>query len=168
MADVTAALSAFRAELVAAELGRIPGVAGAANPVFIEPLGGPPAPGELEDPVEDDEDLILSLLHSVDVSAATNYDAAAAGRHVLDLRYRTAARERANIGLRMANALDAAIRRRLFRPETNYGYGFELGAGEAGALWVQSVGVWGGLGRISYTPADGYDLVAKYLVEVTP
>lgn len=168
MPGITEALSAFRAELVAAELARLPGVAGAANPLFIEPLGGPPAPGELEDPVEDDADLILSLMHSGDVGAPTNYDAALAGRHALDLRYRTAARDRANVGLRMANALDAAIRRRLFRPATNYGYGFTLGAGQPGALYVQSVGIWGGLGRVSYSPSTGYDLVAKYLVEVTP
>lgn len=168
MPGVTEVLTAFRAELVAAELGRIPGVAGPANPVFVEPLDGPPAPGDPEDPVEDDADLILSVLHSGDLGASSGYDAHARGRHVLDLRYRTGARDRANVGLRMANALDAGIRRRLFGPETNHGYGFELGAGEPGALWVQSVGVWGGLGRISYTAAAGYDLVAKYLVEVTP
>ena len=165
MAGVTEALTAFRAELVAAELGRIPGVAGAANPVFIE--AGLVAPGDLEDPVEDDPELILSLMHSGDLGGATGYDVAAHGRHVLDLRYRTGPRERANVGLRMANGLDVAIRKRLFRPETNYGYGFTLGAGQPGALFVQSVGVWGGLSRLSYSEARGYDLVAKYLVEVS-
>lgn len=164
MADVTAILSAFRLELVNAGLIRRPSTAGALPPMLIEPTGGARAPGEAEDPLEDDPNLVLSLFHSGDVTPGSNYDAALARSSVLDVRYRTRPEPGANAALRTANALDKAIRARLIRPANNYGYGFLLG----GTLWVQSVGIYGGLGRVSSSRETGHDLVAKYLVEVDP
>jgi len=164
MADVTAILSAFRLELVNAGLVRRASEAGAAPPMLIEPSGGARAPGEAEAAVEDDPNLVLSLFHSGDVTPATNYDAALSRGTVLDLRYRTRPEPGANAALRTANALDAAIRNRLIRPATNYGYGFMLG----GTLWCQRAGVWGGLGRVSASRETGHDLVSKFLIEVDP
>lgn len=164
MADVTAVLSAFRLELVNAGLVRRASTAGALPPVLIEPEDGARAPGEAEDPVEDDANLVLSLFHSGTLSPASNYDAALASGYVLDVRYRTRPAPGANAALRAANALDKAIGARLIRPATNYGYGFTLG----GTLWVQRVAVYAGLGRISSSRERGHDLVAKWLVEVDP
>lgn len=164
MADVTAVLSAFRLELVNAGLVRRASTAGPLPPMLIEPAGGARAPGEAEDPVEDHPDLVLSLFHDGDLGAATNFDAAATRRVVLTLRYRTRPEPGANAALRAANALDASIRARLIRPATNYGYGYMLG----GVLWAQAVGLFGGLGRISATRETGYDLAAKYVVDVEP
>lgn len=164
MADLTAVLSAFRLELVNAGIVRRASAAGNVPPMLIEPSGGARAPGEAEDPVEDDANLVLSLFHSGTLSPASNYDAALARGWVLDVRYRTRPDPGANGALRAANALDEEILNRLVRPATNYGYGFMLG----GELWVQRVGVYGGLSRISSSRERGHDLVSKWLVEVAP
>lgn len=164
MADVTAVLSAFRLELVNAGLVRRASQAGAAPPMLIEPLGGARAPGEAEDPVEDDANLVLSLFHSGTVSPADNYDAALARSVVIDVRYRTRRDPGANAALRAANALDKAIGARLIQPANNYGYGYLLG----GTLWAQRVGIYAGLSRISSSRETGHDLVSKWLVEVDP
>lgn len=159
--DAGAVLTAFREELIAAGLVRRPSAAGAQPPAHIEPLEGAVAPGDRSG-VEDDGELVVSLFHSGDLSEATGYDAATRRRTVIDVRYRTPT----NAGERRAMALDAGIRGRLIRPETNYGYGFELGT--AGALWVAQAALWGGLGPISRGAGTGLDLVAKYLIETAP
>lgn len=164
MASPTDVLSAFRLELVVAGLARRASQAGAGPPVLVEPTDGARAPGEAEDPVEDDPNLVLSLFHDGDVSPADNFDAAATRRVVVALRYRTRPEPGASAALRAVYTLDASIRARLIRPANNYGYGFLLG----GILWAQSVGVFGGLGRVSSSRETGHDLVAKYVVDVEP
>jgi hypothetical protein len=170
MADVNAVLTAFRAELVAAGLVRRPSEPRAVGatpppPMVNEPPEGPPGPGDdLGDGLNGDPDLVLSLIGSGEVTPANSYDAAAARTLTLDVRYRS----KTASALRRAEALDAAIRARLIRPETNYGYGFILADGTPAALLVQAVTVFGGFGPISRSRAGGYDHVAKYAVVVTP
>lgn len=164
MPDVTAVLTAFRVELITAGLVRRPSqVATGVPPMHVEPLEGPPAPGEREG-VENDPDLVLSLMHSGGLSPANNYDAAIDRTVILDVRYRS----RTTDALRRAEALDAAIRNRLIRPETNYGYGLTLAAGTPAELWAQAAAVFGAFGPIGRSRAAGYDHVAKYAVSVTP
>lgn len=155
MADVAQVLTAFRAELIAAGLVRRPTDAGAAPPMVIMPAEGAPAPGEAEGIV--DTGLILSILHGGNLSEATGYEAAQRRRVVVDVRYRS----KINADLRAAMALDVAVINRLIRPATNYGYGFVMGG-----LFVHAVGVWAGLGPVSSSKGQGFDEVAKYLVEV--
>lgn len=169
MAGVTEVLTAFRAELVAAGLVRRPSEppAGAppAPPMVNEPVDGPPGPGdELGDGLHDDAELVLSLLHSGELTPADNYAAATERIYTLDVRYRS----KSAAALRRAEALDAAIRDHLIRPETNYGYGFILAEGLEAALLVTVVGVFGGFGPIGRSRAAGYDHVAKYAVGVQP
>lgn len=165
MADVTAILTAFRAELDAAGLVRRPTTDDARPPLVVEPLEGPPGPGDdLGDGLYGDPDLVLSLLHSGELAPTNGYGAATERVYTVDVRYRS----KTASALRRAEALDAAIRDRLIRPETNYGYGFVLAEGAAGALFVTMVGVFGGFGPISRSRAAGYDHVAKYAVGVQP
>lgn len=175
MADVNAILAAFRADLIAAGLVRRPSEPEpvGAPPMHVEPVEGPPAPGEREG-VEDDPDLVLSLMHSGDLAEGTGYAAAAQRRTVLDVRYRS----RTAGALQRAAALDATIRRHFTRPQRNYGYGFLMAPDlivdegqpteRSGALWVQELGVWGGMGPVGRSRAAGYDHVAKYVVIVAP
>jgi hypothetical protein len=166
MADVTAVLTAFRAELDAAGLVRRPSTDDVARPpLIVEPLEGPPAPGDdLGDGLYGDPELVLSLLHSGELTPSSGYSAATERVYTVDVRYRS----KTAAALRRAEALDTAIRDRLIRPETNYGYGFILAEGTAAALLVTMVGVFGGFGPISRSRAAGYDHVAKYAVGVAP
>lgn len=166
MADVNAVLTAFRAELDAAGLIRRPSTDDAARPpMLIEPLEGPPGPGDdLGDGLYSDPELVLSLLHSGELTPANGYGAATERVYTLDVRYRS----KTAAALRRAEALDAAIRDRLIRSETNYGYGFVLADATPAALLVTMVGVFGGFGPISRSRAAGYDHVAKYAVGVQP
>lgn len=161
MTDPTAVLTAFREELIEADLVRRPSAAGARPPMHVEPIEGAVGPGDREG-VEDDAELVVSIFAGGDLAEADGYDAATRRRTTIDVRYRSAS----SSALRRAFALDAAIRGRLIRPETNYGYGFELGS--AAPVWAQAVGVWGGLGPLGRGKGVGFDHVAKYLVEVAP
>jgi hypothetical protein len=162
MPTVDDVLRAFRAELVAADLVRLPGVAGAEPPAHIEPLEGAPAPGEREG-VEDHPDITVTLQHGTDLAEPDGYAAAARRRTTIDVIYRA----RTASAFVAARAIDAAVRARLFRSATNYGYGFELGLPPV-AIWVHEAGVWGGLGRLPSSKATGYRAVAKYLIETAP
>lgn len=154
MADVSQIMGAFRAHLIDAGIVRRPSEPGPEPPMFVSPIDGAPAPGEREG-VENNAALMLSLLYSSDVAPATAYDAAISGRHVLDVRYRSASAEARRMGM----ALSAEVTRSLINPSTNYGYGFMLGG-----LWVLEVNVAGG-GPISSSADRGFDDVVKYLVE---
>jgi hypothetical protein len=167
---VTEVLTAFRADLVAAGLVRRasdPRAAGATPPppMVNEPPEGPPGPGDdLGDGLTGDPELVLSLIGSGEVSPANSYDAAVARTITLDVRYRS----RTAAALRRAEALDAAIRARLIRPETNYGYGFTLAEGTPAAILVQAVGIFAGFSPVNRSRAGGYDHRASYAVTVTP
>lgn len=165
MADVNGLLAAFRLELVEAGLVRRASELGPAPPMIVEPVDGPPAPGDdLGDGLHGDPELVVTLMHGGEVSPATSYDAALARTYTLDVRYRS----RTAPALRRAEALDAAIRDLLIRPETNYGYGFTLAEGTPAALFVQAAAVFGGFGPVGRSRAAGYDHVAKYAVAVAP
>lgn len=170
MAGVTDVLAAFRAELVAAGLVRRasePRAAGDAPPppMIVEPPEGPPGPhDDLGDGLIGDPDLILSLIGSGEVSPANSYDAAVARTLTLDVRYRSSSAA----ALRRAEDLDGAIRARLIRPETNYGYGFVLAEGTPAELLVQAAAVFAGFGPVNRSRAAGFDHVAKYAVTVSP
>ena len=160
MADVNRILAAFRADLIAAELVRRPSEGPAGRPpMHVEPIEGPPAPGEREGG-EDHATLVLSLIHAGDLTPADNFDARLGRVAILDVRYRA----KTSAALRDAAALDAAIVARMLAPERNYGYGFVLADGTDAALAVQSVGVFGGFSPVSRSKSTGYDHVAKYAV----
>ena len=159
MPDDVALLSAFREELIATGLIRRPGDAGAAHPAHIERQGGTPAPGEGEG-AEVDDLLVIGLRASGELAEGTGYEAAQRRRLVIDVLYRVGS----SAGVREAMAVDAAIRARLFRPETNYGYGFVLG-GPASPAFVHQAALWGGLSLIG---GGSEDRLAKYLLEAAP
>lgn len=163
MADDSAVLTAFREELIAANLVRRPSESTPAGkrPMFISPAEGARAPGDGEG-TELDNVLVVSIFAGGDLSEATGFDAAIQRRTTIDVHYRAAT----SAGERELMALDAAIRKRLIRPETNYGYGFVMGS--AAPVFVQQAGVWGGLGPVSRAPGFGVDYVAKYLIAVAP
>jgi hypothetical protein len=163
MPDDSAILSSFRAELLEAGLVRRPAdnPAGGLHPAHVERRGGTPAPGEGEGN-EVDAVLVIGIRASGDVTPANNYAAAQSRELVIDVIYRSAG----NAGDRAAMALDAAIRARLIRPETNYGYGFILAPATA-PLVVHQAALFGGLGLVS-DDAGVVDRVAKYVIECAP
>lgn len=160
MPDQSAILAAFREELVTANLVRKPSSAGALPPLHIEPRGGAPAPGEREG-IEDDANLVLSLFASGELSE-DNFDAVTRRRLVIDVRYRAAS----SAAERSAMALDAAIRGLLIRPDTNYGFGFELGS--ASLIFVHQAALFGGLGPIERGEGLPFTLGAKWMIECAP
>jgi hypothetical protein len=165
MADTNAVLTAFRAELITAGLVRRPSEAGAAGvpPMHIEPVDGPPAPGEREG-IEDDPELVLTLDLSSEVAGARGYETALELVAIVDVHYRTVGAgpgKNPSAALRRARGLNAAITARLIRPATNYGIGFDLGG-----LLVLEVNEFAGYGRVSADRERGYHDLAKYVVKV--
>lgn len=175
MPDSSDILTAFREELITAGLVRRPGVAGPLHPAHIERRGGTPAPGEGEGD-EVDPLLVIGIRGSTELAEATGYEAAQRRRLIIDVLYRpSAAKANAQAAVHELMALDAGIRARLFRPETNYGYGFELGGGTpiAGGgvtapIWTHQAALWGGLGKIGAGPGGTDDHLAKYMIECAP
>lgn len=159
MPNVNTILTEFRVALIAAGLVRAASddsaPMAARPPMVIMPVDGAPAPGEDEDIL--DTGLVLSLIHGGDLSEATGYDAAQRRRSVIDIRYRS----KLNADLREAMALDASIVSLLIKPETNYGYGFNLGG-----MFVHQAAIWGGFSPIGSSAGQGFDHVAKFLIEV--
>jgi len=154
MADVNDVTTAFRQELVTAGLVRRPSTAGSLPPMHVEPVEGAPAPGEREAP-EDDATLAVTLRLSGELGEAP-FDSYRR-RVVLDVRYRS----KTTAGLKRARVLDAAIRQRIVnRPD--YGLGWIMG----GTVLVLSSTLFAGLGPIGSDPAQGYDELAKYALEV--
>lgn len=167
MADDSAILTAFREELLLAGLVRRPGDAGPLHPAHVERHGGTPAPGEGEGN-EVDNVLTIGIRSSGELAEANGYDAAQRRRLVIDVLYRPAS----SAATRALMAIDAGIRARLFRPQTNYGYGFMLGGGTpiAGGgvtapLFVHQAALWGGLGKLGAGAGQTDDHIAKYLIE---
>lgn len=170
MADAAQVMTALREELIAAGLVRRPTEGANANgqpyPLAIEPPDGPPAPGELKATLGDDAvehtELVVSILAAGGFAPATAFEARSAAKRSFDLRYRT----RTAGALRLAMALDIAIRGRLIRPETNYGYGFQMGA--AAPVWVHEATPIGELAPLGRSRELGYDHVAKWVIETAP
>ena len=161
MADASAVLSALRQELVDGALVRPPSVAGILAPMHIQPVEGPPAPGERKAP-EDDPGLVLSIFEGGRYAEGP-FDAVVRARFNIDLR----SRAKTNGDLRRAMALEAAIVGRLIRPATNYGYGFTLAAGGTAPLFCQEAAAAGG-GPVSSGRGVGFDRVLKIMLEVAP
>lgn len=161
MPDDSAILTAFRAELLEAGLVRRPGDAGPLPPAHVERKGGTPAPGEGEG-AEVGAELVVGIRASGELAEGTGYEAAQRRRLVIDILYRASS----SAGARATMALDAAVRARLFRPATNYGYGFTLAPASA-PLFVFEAAMFGGLGLIG-EEAGVVDRLAKYLIECAP
>jgi hypothetical protein len=144
-----AVLTAIRDELVTAGLVRRASVAGSLPPVFIEPLEGPPAPGEREG-TEAGTDLAVTLRLSGQTrpNPRSRVD-------VIDVVYRS----RGTSGLKAARDLDDAIVTRLVHG-SSYGVGLT-----AGGLFVLAVSVFAGLGPVSQDGPVRTEL-AKLAVEV--
>lgn len=141
MPDPNVTLTALRDELVAAGLVRRPGVAGPLPPLFVEPMGGPPAPGEREGS-EAGDDLVATLRHSGELAAGF----AGSGRRTIiaELTYRS----RGTPGLKAGRELDAAIREALVE-RADYGLGLTLGASGPRPVLVLQASVFAGLGPVS-------------------
>jgi len=157
--DNAAVLAAFREELIAAGLVRRPSDTGTDPPAHIEPLGGPPAPGEREG-IEDDAELVVSLIDA-GTFAESPFDGATRRRMTVDVHTRAAS----STALRRAMALEAAIVARLIRPETSYGFGFTLGA--TSAVFCQEATPSGG-GPLGSVRGVGWARVAKWTIETAP
>lgn len=162
MADSNDVLTCLRQELINAGFVRRPSVAGALPPAHIEPVDGPPAPGERPAP-EDDDTLVVTLDLSSEL-AEQAFDTYRR-RAVIDVHYRS----KGTAGLQAARRLDAAIRERLTGPPA-YGFGWTLGAGApaplAAGIEVLAAAVWGGLGPVDRDPGQGAHDLAKYVIEV--
>lgn len=159
-----AVLTAFREELIAAGLGRRPSETGPTTgppyPFVIEPVEGPPAPGELADGEHDHAELVCTLLVSGTVAPLDTFDVAFRSTPIVDVRYRSAGAA----ALRAAMALDEAIKDLLVSPATNYGLGFTLGS--AAPVAVHAAAQFAGFGPISRSRAAGFDHVTKWAIEV--
>lgn len=138
---VTRALTALRNELEARELIRRPGVAGPLPPLFVEPAGGPPAPGEREGS-EAGTNLAVTLRLSGEVAPGT----ATGYRRILivDLVYRS----RETAGLKAGRDLDAAIRAGLLDGVT-YGTGVRLDEAGPADTVILELSVFAGLSPVS-------------------
>lgn len=175
MPDAGKVLTAVRQELVLAGLVRPPSVAGALPPMHVEPIDGAVAPGDRTDPrtgpsVEEaagPDTPVASLMLDGDIAGPT-FDT---GRtSVVSVRYRGMT----SASLRAIHALDAAIRDRLVERADpllagngRYGLGYMLGTGGPGAaVFARQVTVFAGLSRLAASRSSGFDLVAKYAVEV--
>lgn len=156
VAQSTRLLSALRAELVTAGLVRRPSDAGALPPLFIEPIDGPPAPGEREAP-ETDGTLVVTARLSSELGEGPGDSWRR--RIVVDLVYRSTG----TAGIIAGRALDEAIRERLVHG-ADYGMGVLLD--EAGSpVRVLQFTVFGGIGPVAQEGGVRTEL-AKYLAEV--
>lgn len=149
MPSPNAVLTAVRDDLVEAGLVRRASVAGVLPPVFVEPLEGPPAPGEREG-TEAGTDLVVTLRLSGQTrpTPRTRID-------VVDVVYRS----RTTAGLKATRDLDEAIVTRLVNGSA-YGLSITLGG-----VHVLAVSVFGGLGPVSQDGPVRTEL-AKLAVEV--
>jgi hypothetical protein len=164
MSDPAYVMAALREEWRAAGHVRRPTEAGPPAgkpyPLIIEPLEGAPAPGELADELVDHTELVLSLVYAGALAEERGQTSAARQRMVIDLRYRADG----NPALRAAMALDGELVKRLIRPETNYGAGFQIGI--AAPLWVLQVTAGARMAPISRARGRAFDHLTKLEVEV--
>lgn len=154
-------LTALRQEAVNAGLVRKPATVSALPPMFIEPEGGAPAPGEREG-TENHATLMVTIELSSELAAPTF--GAGTRTSIVAVHYRS----KTTAGLQAARTLDDAIRSRVVgRPD--YGLSWTMGAGApaplAAGLYVLQAGVFAGLGPVSRDLGQGVHEVAKYSIE---
>lgn len=157
MPTTTHVLTAFRNELEGAGLIRRPGDAGELPPMFVEPITGPPAPGEREGTEAGDE-LVVTLRLSSELPARAG-EAFVRGM-VFDVVYRSTG----TAGLKQGRDLDAAIRARLIQT-AGYGTGVMLDEGGTHPTFVHELLLFAGVGPIA-VDGDVRTELAKYGLEV--
>jgi hypothetical protein len=139
--DSTRVLTAVRNELETAGLVRRPGNAGPLPALFIEPQGGPPAPGDRDAP-ETTGELVATLRLSGEGPGRAG--AAYVRLFVLDLILRSST----TAGLIAGRTLDTAVRKRLVET-SNYGVGKLLDGGGPMPTFALECYVYAGLGPVS-------------------
>jgi hypothetical protein len=141
-------LDAFRKELIALDLVRRPPVAGSEYPLFVEPEGGAPAPGEREG-TEDNADMILTAKSGGDIPSA-----AFSGfirEATIDL-YLRAAKGKAMLPMQLEPQINAAI--------------VDKWAWTMGGLYVLESGLYAGLQEVRNAPGDGTTWSVKYRFQI--
>ncbi len=155
---VTRALTALRNELVTRGLVRKPSVAGALPPMHVEPLDGPPAPGDREAP-EDDGALVATI--RLGSTIAEDPGSASYRRRVaIDLILRSSS----TTGLMAGRRLDAAINAFL-TGQASYGIGVSLDAGGPYSTQVLQAYQYAGIGPVDQDGGIHTDR-ASYVLEV--
>lgn len=140
-------LSAFRQELVDRSLVRKPPSAGSAPPMFIEPEGGAPAPGE-KSGVENDAELILTVKSGGDIPSPT-YSGFIRDT-TIDCYFR-AARGKAMRPMQLEPVINAAI--------------VDQWAWTMGGIYVLESSLYSGLQEVRLAEGDGTTWVAKYRIQ---
>lgn len=159
--SATDLLTAIRSEIVDADLGRLPGTTGSEHPVFLQPGGGAPAPGDLEG-VEADSTLVLSLFYSGGIPPEVEGGAARPRRLTVDFWIRVA---HAQLAFDLDEDLDALF---VGLDKRNY----DLGSGGSARRIVSSE-KWRELAPLESTPrADSagggyvFTFLSAYLFEL--
>lgn len=137
-------LSAFRSWLVAQNVARVPSVAGAAPPMYLEPRDGAPAPGQQQG-VEADSSCVMSVFASGGIPPAPLESWLR--RDTLDVWIRTA---KAPTVFSVEGSLRAAlVERRNF---------------DMGGIQVVEVLQWRELQRLG-SDDDGWTFIVSYVVQ---
>lgn len=148
-------LIALQRELADADITRIPGVAGAEPPLWVEPADGAPEPGT-KSGVEGDPNTALALFHSGGV-VGQGWER----QITVDFWIRT----KGNAPMLRAMDLDERIRDQLLpHPVLVDGQrmNFKLAAGTADELLVIACAQWRELQRLGSSAGQGYTDVVSY------
>ena len=143
MSGTTATLTALRNELEGRGLIRRPNTPGAAPPLFIEPAGGAPAPGEREG---DEGGARLVVTARLSGEGPTRAGEGYRRLIIVDLIYRSTA----TLGLIEGRALDEAIVAALVGG-SSYGTGLLLDESGPEPVLALEASVFAGLGPVSET-----------------
>lgn len=157
MADSTDVLTALSDELETLDLIRRPNTAGDAPPLFIEPSGAAPAPGDRDAP---ENDATLCVTARLSTTLGEQQFDSFRRRFILDVMYRS----KTTRGLKRARELDTAILEAIVHRD-DYGLGWTMGTAPD-AVFVLSSQLFAGLGPVSADPGGGRTELAKYLLEV--
>lgn len=150
MADVDL-LDALLAHLAGQGIVRRPDTAGAAPPLWREPAGGAPAPGERKG-TGNDATTVVSAYVSGEIPRAPGQGYS--DRLTVDLRIRTK-------DPRVGPDLSRAIADELAPPPYGVRHDWTMGG-----LHLIESRQWRGLGRLGSDPAQGFDFVVAYLFEI--
>lgn len=148
--NTTTVLTALRAHLIAAGLVRKGSVAGALPPLVLDPVAGPPAPGELEG-IFGDPDLVITARPGGDFPPAPPDGWLL--KATIDLIYRGHASDQ-------IATVDAAILAEMYLPG-----GMAKTAWLMGGLQMIETRSWAGLQRLAGTRGEGFTYVSKLYVE---
>lgn len=144
-------LDALLAHLVARNIVRRPDVAGAKPPLWREPAGGAPAPGERKG-TGNDPTTMVSVFHSGEIPRSP--ERGYSDRPTVDVWIRTK-------DPRVGPDLARAISDELAPPPLGVRYDWTMG----GLQLIESR-QWRGLQRLGSDQAQGFDFVASYLFEI--